>query len=284
MKRVCLFFTVLPLMVALASCGKTESSSSIMPHAVVSMRDGSSVSGNVVSTTPSGITLNPDGGGTRDIPMSQVKSITYDETSPATQPPAPTASGPALPPPPDQSAPRVQTLEVPAGTPISVRADATIDSTRAQKGQSYPAQITRDIHDANGDVVIPRGANAQLVVLSVSKAGRFKGQSTLGVGLHSVSFGGHNYLVHSSEVVEQGRQGVGKNKRTGEFVGGGAGVGAIIGAIAGGGKGALIGGATGAGAGAVTQAATKGKAVEIPAETVITFRLKQPFRITETEN
>ena len=74
------------------------------------------------------------------------------------------------------------------------------------------------------------------------------------------------------------KQGVGANKRTGKYVGGGAAVGAIIGAIAGGGKGAAIGAGVGAGAGAGAQILTKGKSVNVPAESLLTYRLRQPLR------
>jgi hypothetical protein len=57
------------------------------------------------------------------------------------------------------------------------------------------------------------------------------------------------------------------------MIGGGAGLGAIIGGIAGGGKGALIGGAAGAGAGTATAAITGKKDIRISAETHLTFRL-----------
>ena len=60
-------------------------------------------------------------------------------------------------------------------------------------------------------------------------------------------------------------------------VGGGAALGAIIGAIAGGGKGAaiscaVVGGAAGTG----TVLATRGKDVELKSEEAITFRPRQP--------
>ena len=58
-------------------------------------------------------------------------------------------------------------------------------------------------------------------------------------------------------------------------------IGGIIGAIAGGGEGAAIGAASGAAVGAGTQMATRGKAVRVPAESVSTFRLERPVRITE---
>jgi hypothetical protein len=60
------------------------------------------------------------------------------------------------------------------------------------------------------------------------------------------------------------------------MVGGGAGLGAIIGGLAGGGKGALIGGLAGAGAGTAASAYTGNKDVVIPSESTVTFKLTAP--------
>ena len=50
-----------------------------------------------------------------------------------------------------------------------------------------------------------------------------------------------------------------------------------------GGKGAAIGAGAGAGAGAVTQVATKGGAIRVSAETVLTFQLDKPVKIVEAK-
>ena len=63
-------------------------------------------------------------------------------------------------------------------------------------------------------------------------------------------------------------------KRNGLLIGGGAGLGAAIGALAGGGKGALIGAGAGAGAGTVGAAATGRRQVGIGAETPLRFTLR----------
>jgi outer membrane lipoprotein SlyB len=73
------------------------------------------------------------------------------------------------------------------------------------------------------------------------------------------------------------------NKRTAEYSGGAAALGAIIGAIAGGGKGAAIGAGAGAGAGALTQVLTKGGSIRVPAETVLTFQLDKPVQIVQAK-
>jgi len=56
-------------------------------------------------------------------------------------------------------------------------------------------------------------------------------------------------------------------------IGGGAGAGALIGALAGGGKGALIGAGAGAAAGTGLAMATGKEQVTVPAETVLSFRI-----------
>jgi len=63
------------------------------------------------------------------------------------------------------------------------------------------------------------------------------------------------------------------------MAGGGTGAGALIGGLAGGGKGALIGGLVGAGAGTAGAVFTGNKEVEIPAESVVTFKLAESITV-----
>ena len=63
-----------------------------------------------------------------------------------------------------------------------------------------------------------------------------------------------------------------------------AGIGAIIGAMAGGGKGAAIGAGAGGAAGGGGVVATRDKAVLLPTESKLTFRLSAPVTITERLN
>ena len=90
---------------------------------------------------------------------------------------------------------------------------------------------------------------------------------------------GRSYKLQTEEYV---RQGSSRGKRTAETVGGGAAVGAIIGAVAGGGKGAAIGAATGAGAGTAVQAVTKGQQIRVPSEAVLEFQLRTPVKVSPT--
>ncbi|HLH17327.1 MAG TPA: hypothetical protein VKX45_08910 [Bryobacteraceae bacterium] len=173
------------------------------------------------------------------------------------------------------------TFTVPAGSEISVRTEETIDSAQAVEGQTYAAEVTQDVRDESGKCVIPRGANAQVVIVSAAKGGHFRGASDLVLDLGSVSVDGRRYSVTTDTIAERGHEGVGANKRTLEMAGGGAAIGSIIGAIAGHGKGAAIGAGAGAGGGALAEILTKGSSIKVPAETVMTFRLERPLRIVE---
>src|SRR5216683_509624 len=239
-------------------------------HATILMRDGTTLTGTVTATSPSQINLAGDDNMTHTVPMTQVKSIEYGDTAAAqtsaTQPgatPAPGASARAASDSlhehhyhPTRAEIHTKTYLLPVATKVSVRTEDTINSATAVEGQTYPAEVTDDVLDANGDVVIPHGSNAQIVIRSASKGGRFHGTSDLVLDLASVSVDGRLYQLSTTDLVKRGKTGMGANKRTAEYTGGGGAIGAIIGAIAGGGKGAALGAASGAGAGAITQIVT----------------------------
>lgn len=171
-----------------------------------------------------------------------------------------------------------QNGDVPVGANISVRTNESIDVRNSTDGRIYTGVVDRDVLDANGNVAIPRGANAELIVRNV-------GSRELALDLESVNVNGRRYVVSTNDVTQTGRkQGIGENKRTAKYVGGGAVLGTIIGAIAGGGKGAAIGAAAGAASGAGAQVLTRGGAVRVPAESVLTFRLDQPLYVGGTDS
>ena len=161
---------------------------------------------------------------------------------------------------------------IPAGTQVRVRTDHAIDVHDRSDGRVFTGTVVDDVAASDGRIMLPRGAKAELLVQNV-------GGNEMAVDLESVSVDGRRYMV-SAETYDSGRRtGVGANKRTGEFVGGGALFGTIIGAIAGGGKGAAIGALAGGAAGAGAQVVTRGQVIRIPAEAVLTFRLEQPLPI-----
>src|SRR5215471_17563663 len=163
---------------------------------------------------------------------------------------------------------------IPAGTVIPVRTNDTIDARDTDRGRVYSGEVSRDVLDRDNNIAIPRGADVELMV-------RDTGHHTLAVDLDAIVVNGKRYSVTTYDVTRDGDQkdGVGVNRRTGKFVGGGALFGTIVGAVAGGGKGAGIGALAGGAAGAVGQLVTRGKRVHVPAESVLTFQLQQPLTL-----
>ncbi len=166
-----------------------------------------------------------------------------------------------------------QVRTIGAGTSIAVRTNEAIDAKKSD-GRVYAGVVDEDVRDASGNVAIAKGSNAELIVRKASN-------KDLTLDLESITSNGQRYAVTADEsrLSSEQKDSVGANKRTAEYLGGGAAIGAIIGAIAGGGKGAAIGAAVGAGAGAGTQVLTRGKAVKVPVESLLTFRLEQPLAV-----
>ena len=167
---------------------------------------------------------------------------------------------------------------IPSGTELAVRTSEAINSRTAQVDQTFDAQVDRDVLGDAGQVLIPRGADARLIIKRINNGGS-TGTPDMTLDLESIGMDGRRYLIDASDVNEKGTSGIGNNKRTGEMVGGGAVLGTIIGAIAGGGKGAAIGAVGGAAAGGTAEVLTKGKDVRVPSETVLRFRLDHPVHL-----
>ncbi|MBX5496067.1 MAG: hypothetical protein IRZ15_12100 [Bryobacteraceae bacterium] len=161
---------------------------------------------------------------------------------------------------------------VPAGTQLVVRTNETISTRTATPGQAYSAEITRDVVDQTGQVIIPAGSPAELTVVQT-------GDNQLSLALRSVTVRGNTYAVTTPMIEERGTGGLGWNRRTLAFVGGGAVLGTLIGAVAGGGTGAGIGAIVGGAGGALAQVLTRGDEIRVPAETELTFQLDQPVCI-----
>ena len=261
----------------MTGCSKSGTTDATQQTATVKLKDGGTFSGAVTKSDTSSISLTSSEGQSRTYPMSQVDSVKYDAAPVTTAAPgAPDSAGspkPAPMPPPET----IRTI--PANTTISVRNSDRIQAGVAQAGQTFPGVIVHDVIGADGGVAIPKGANATLVVRESVGQGKVKGQSEISIDLGSVEVGGKQYELETSDVAKLGKQGIGKNKRSAKFIGGGAILGTVIGAVAGGGAGAAIGAGAGAAGGAGLQAATRGKAVSIPSESVLSFKLEEPAEI-----
>lgn len=168
-------------------------------------------------------------------------------------------------------------LVIPAGAHISIRTNEALGSKISQAGDTFTATVVRPIV-IDGQTAIPAGARATGVVEEAKALGRFKGAAYLELRLETVRVNGGSYQTHSNGLERAEK---GKGKRSAGFIGGGAGLGALIGGIAGGGKGALIGGLVGGGAGTAGAGLTGKKNIFIPAESTLTFRLTRAVRISQ---
>ena len=165
---------------------------------------------------------------------------------------------------------------IPAGTEFAVRANETIDTNQA--GGVYRAEVAQTIQDVNGRELVPTGSPAELTIIQSSSGGTV-GTREIELAIRSVTVNGRQYQIQTEGRTEGGPAGLGTNRRTAEMVGGGAAIGALIGAVAGGGRGAAVGAAVGAAGGAAAQVLTRGDSVKIPAETVMSFRTSDAWRL-----
>jgi hypothetical protein len=204
------------------------------------------------------------------------------EASPATQQvPQPINSAPppqqaVAPPPPPKPVTQQYTLE--SGTVVPVTTTEALDSKTAQPNDAFHATLASDIV-SNGVVLIPRGSQVMGRVVEVHEAAHFKGSALLTVELTQVTARGRALSLVTDSYTKEA---AGRGKNTAIKAGGGAALGAIIGALAGGGKGAAIGTIAGAGAGTGVNAVTRGEQAQIPSETRLEFRLKSPVSISVT--
>jgi hypothetical protein len=164
---------------------------------------------------------------------------------------------------------------VPAGTAVVVTLNQSVSSKDAKSGQTVSGVVASDV-TIGGKVVIPRNSNVSLTVATAVASGRLSTPAKLYLRIDSIQVKGQSYTVSSSLV---GQTAGSHNKRNAVAIGGGTAAGAVIGALAGGGKGAAIGAAVGAGAGTAGAAATGKKDITYPAESKLSFKLKDAVAI-----
>jgi hypothetical protein len=220
----------------------------------VTLKDGRVVSGTFLGGSPRQITVETD----RRIETLDVANIVSIQFGVATTPGADTK----------------QTV-LPAGSKLVIRMIDSVDSERNTIGQTFAASLDEPVM-IDGETAIPRGADVAVKLVDDKESGKLTGRTTLTLDLMSVKVNGRMVDVNTETVTEESSP---RGARTAKMAGGGALLGTIIGAAAGGGKGAAIGLGAGAAAGAGGEILTKGQRVHIPSETRLTFVLDNAVRL-----
>lgn len=165
---------------------------------------------------------------------------------------------------------------IPAGTWITVRVDQLLSSEYNHPGDAFGATLSQPII-ADGYVVARRGQTITGRVTEAIRAGKVKGTSRLGVEISDLALADGQQVPVRSQLVEFSA-GTSKGNDT-AIIGTTTGVGAAIGAVAGGGFGAGMGAIAGAGASAIGVLLSRGRATEVPPESVMRFRLMEPVTV-----
>jgi hypothetical protein len=172
-----------------------------------------------------------------------------------------------------RSAPKVM---VPAGTRIRVALIDGVSSNQSSSGDEFLASLTEPII-VNGKTVLAKGTTVRGRVVDVNESGRVKGRASIQLRLTDIVRENSRDVAISTKTYTAVAEAT--KKRDAAIIGGGAGIGAAIGALTGGGKGAAVGAAVGGGAGTGTVLATKGKEIHYGPETRLTFTLAAPVEI-----
>ncbi len=196
------------------------------------------------------------------------------QAQPGQQPATPSSSAaPASAP--ASAAASTHAMTLPTGTSLQVTLDQSLASDKSHSGDGFQGSLARAV-ELDGMVVFPKNARVLGKVTQARASGRLQTPALLSITLSSIEVNGTSYDISTSSITRQGQS---HKKRNTVAIGGGAAAGAVIGAIAGGGKGAAIGAGAGAAAGTGGAALTGKQDITLAAETILTFRLKQPVSI-----
>jgi hypothetical protein len=164
---------------------------------------------------------------------------------------------------------------IPVGTSLTVRMIDAVNSQQSRLGETFRASVDEPVM-LDGQVVVPRGADAVTKLVEDQQSGKIEGKTILTLVLQQVLVNGRMVDLTSGDVSQSSGS---RGARSAKVIGGTAALGAIIGALAGGGKGAAIGAGSGAAVGTGAEVLTKGQTVKIPSETRLTFVLQQPAQL-----
>ena len=170
---------------------------------------------------------------------------------------------------------RPEPVTIAEGTTLPLVLDTALSSATNKTGDLVMARLVEDVR-VGEKVVVPAGTEVRGQVTAAVPSGRVKGLARLAFDFDTLIFKGKEHSIGTRPVDITAEN---RHKRDAEIIGGGAGAGAIIGAIANGGKGAAIGAIIGGATGTGVVLTNKGGEVELGTGTRYTVRLTREARL-----
>jgi outer membrane murein-binding lipoprotein Lpp len=216
--------------------------------------------GAVAANTPAVAPGTADQAPVQSAPEQPVAAGPVDSSGQPVGPPAP-GGAPII---------RPADVNIPAGTNLTIRINQHISVKTSHAGDRFTGEVEEPVVGRGDRVVIPRGAPVSGVVVASHRRGHFKGSSILELRLTYLTLNGSRYALDTSDLTRTKK---GKGKRSAAIIGGGAGAGMLVGGLATGGVGLLVGGLVGGGGGTLISGLTGNRDIEIPAESIVRFKL-----------
>lgn len=170
---------------------------------------------------------------------------------------------------------RPEPVTIAEGTTLPLVLETALSSATNKTGDLVIAKLAEDVR-VGEKVVVPSGTELRGQVTAAVPSGRVKGLARLAFDFDTLILKGKEHSIGTRPVDITTEN---SHKRDAEIIGGGAGAGAIIGAIANGGKGAAIGAIIGGATGTGVVLTNKGKEVELGAGTRYTVRLTREAQL-----
>jgi hypothetical protein len=165
-----------------------------------------------------------------------------------------------------------------------------LSSIDSRTSDTFKAIVSRPVW-VDGKVAIPENSSIDGRVTTVQPAERSSHSGVIGVEFYRISVNGRRYSIEGAltslkaderkQIIDQESRITGRSstRRTILFIGGGAGVGTAIGAIADGKKGAGIGALAGGGSGTPGAPLSRGAEAEVPAGSEVALQLVRPLTV-----
>ncbi len=172
-----------------------------------------------------------------------------------------------------RAAPAPVVLE--AGTPLALELRTALSTASSRPGDLAMAVVREDVSE-HGRVVIPAGSELRGRVTTAVRGGKTKGNARLAFAFDEIEVRGRSHPLTASAIDITAKD---SHKKDAAILAGGTAGGALVGAAVDGKKGAGIGALLGAAAGGGVVLTTRGADVSLPSGTALRLQLAEPLKL-----